>query len=189
MENEVNIKKIVDKYGNADIIPFNINKMIECMDINIESIEFDQFVTANNSIAECISKYGSLIGMNVRENDKLNFIIDKSLNNVDKRELLANQLVKQIILCSSKDMWFFYKDTITKDNGDKYSLITTEINTLASKMLIQETALDRVLKVLTLPHLSVLANMFDVSPIMMKRRLDELSIQYIDNINHNEKMK
>ncbi len=164
---------LLKEYNMQNIIPVDVNKLLEKMNIKTFAIDFEE-VESKPEIQPLIQKKGKILGAVLLNKDDIIISYRKTDPTHRKRFTIAHELAHCCLADNLGENFIqFRNDLISSDEME------IKCNTFAGELLIPEYILNELHNVIPVFPLEKLSNIFDVSVSVMAKRLDNLKIPYI----------
>ena len=160
--------------------PIDIDKLVKNMGIAVREQEFESVEEATGLPKD------SILGATLSLDNYLLLMYKKyenKRNDHGKRFTLAHELAHCALHAEELEINHLElrSDVCNKDDPREVAA-----NVFAGELLIPENSLRKICNRFLIPSLSALTEIFDVSAGVMKKRLEELGIQYFNDIKKDE---
>lgn len=172
--NKMTPETILDRFWPENLIPVDINKLIQILGIKIIPYNFSKLEKSEKYYENYLEKGVILGAITTTENDiGIFYKYDYSSERI--RFVLARELAHCCLhITSENDEYIDYKTNELSIEGNEL-----EANIFASKLLIPEKELRYAQKNLIAPYLDSLIRIFNVPESVMIKRLQTLNLKYI----------
>lgn len=156
--------------------PINLDALMKELGIFVREHDFS-FVEKTTGFAT-----NSILGATILMGDKVMILHKKyaeKRNDHGKRFTIAHELGHCVL--HAEELKGNHLQ-LRSDICDKNNVEEVAANTFAGELLIPDKSLEDICRRLIIPSLSTLAEIFDVSTSVMKERLKESKIKYLDDV-------
>lgn len=166
--------ELLQEYNMNDFIPVDVNKLLEKMNIQTYSIDYEN-IEKSPTISPFIKEKGKILGTVMLRDDDIVITYRKSDPIHRKRFTVAHELAHCCIGDDFGDKFIQFRNDLISRTDE----IEIKCNTFAGELLIPEHIIKILHKGVPIFPLEKISKVFDVSQSVMAERLDILRIPYI----------